>query len=761
MVKAIEHRASYPATVLTVLVVLSLSAILGFFGICDAARLDALADKAAVVGGDAVWNWIMERRLIGCSVAALFAGLMAGGIWLSRSAYERTCHAAGARVIGLLSAADQQQSGALGRSVWSTLLVLVIARLPTIPWSHFVRDDFEILTANRTNSLAYNIGLRHGDHAYPLYRLEVWACDGVFGTWAPGWNIVLLLTYAGTMWLAAKSARALGAAAVPTAIALAFFGFSLTMGLLHAGYYVLSTTIQIAAAAFAAFLAYARAERTGQTSWIVFGMTALMAGCLIDISGVWILGAVPLLLLAAGNDQWSLGGILRWVSSHRLWIWTWVFAACVAGGIHGAIYVSSRSAFLSMSDYFATPLTLLGAVQQIFYLIASGTVLQLVCPLAAYLSWPVHAASFMAAAIAVIVAVWSGTVKERAAIVAVLIIMITFAAEVAIGRPQGNHVFFPQYVATLNVLTVPLLAIVLTTISRCSFWQPGGQLCGVGFVFAVLSMTAVAFASWLPAYGAYIYGLRANQTLRRDIETLSAEITSLFQAGGDGVRGFPALDGRHFQAVMPRWPKRAGLAPYNLSHYRHFMNPMLRTIPLVRNAEMDAWVARDVDTVRSVRDSCGPGARMTAVMTPTLRDLLTAPIDLRLGSLGSSPPIASLLSDARVVVSDGSSTVPIASESFDPEVFSSVLLDLSVPDGPGDCRLVLRAAMVDGSHIDAGVTVSKGLPMPCRVNLLEFPYLALQPSLNSVSLVLVRPGSYTVRRLSLMPRSTSGAASKH
>jgi hypothetical protein len=759
--ESVGNHPAYPATVVTVVAALTLAIVLGFLGACNAEILQGLAGKAASVGRHDLWKAIMAWRFLVCGGAALVAGGVAAGAWVARSRYEPVCDTAGARVLRYLSPTDGGTTQRLGRSVWAVIFLLCVARVPTIPWAHFVRDDFEILTANRTNSLAENIVLQHGDHAYPLYRIEVWLCDLVFGTWAPGWNAALLATYAISMWLAAKSARALGAAPVPTALALALLGFSWTMGVLHAGYYVLSTTVQIAAAAFAAFLAYEYADRTRRVGGILAGMTALLAGCLIDISGIWILGAVPLLLLASRNDDWSMGGILRWMAAHRHWIVTWVASACVVAAVHGAIYCSSRSSFLSMSDYFDTPLTLPGAVKQVFYLLSSGTVLQLFCPLAAYLAWPVHLVSLLVAAAMIAVALRFSTPRERVSLMALVLIMLVFAIEVAIGRPQKSRVFFPQYIATLNMLAVPVLGMVLTVVGRCAQLRPGGGLCGASFVISLLCMMAVALGSWLPSYGAYIVGLRANQTIRRDIGLLSADLSTLLATSGGDVPAFPALDGRHFKAAMPRWPTRAGLAPYNLSHYRHFMNPSLRLVPLVRNDDMDAWVAHDVTTVGSLRQACGPAAVARVKELPALDAVLRAAIDLKPFAINSSPSIVSKAGEPRLVSSDGFACVAIHSDPFDPEEYPHVLLDFDLPVGQTDCNLVLTARLPDGSHVECGVPVSQRTPMPCGIRLLEVPCLAMQPRLEDLSLRFACPGSFAVRQLSLVRRNGLDAIVDH
>ena len=752
-IEAKPVRDRVPATGLTVVTLLVTAAAIAFLATCDPGVLSRLGEKSAAVGRSGTWATAMAWRPIICGMAAFVLVGAAAVLWTMRSTYERACDTAGAWLVKWLTVDTGVAHGGLGRSERVVLLALVVARIPTIPWANFVRDDFEILTANRTNSLAANLILQHGDHAYPLYRLQVWVCDGLFGTWAPGWNILLIATYAAAMWLAAKSARTLGARSIPTAVALAVFGMSWTMGLLHAGYYVLSTTVQIAAAAFAAFLCYTLAEQRRQIRWIPLGTVVLLAGCLLDISGVWILGAVPLLLLVSGNERWTFEGLAQWIQSHAVWVWTWIATACTVGAVHGSIYLSSRSDFLSMSDYFATPLTLPGALRQFFFLFASGTLLQLLCPLAAYLPWPVHVVCLAGAVVLTTFAVRAATSREQASILAVVAIMAGFALEVAIGRPQENQTFFPQYVATLNILSVPLLAILLTVFGRGASWQPGNTLCGAAGVALVAVTVAVALTSWIPAYAAYVVGLRANQILLQDIARLSDELAALVDDdAGARVPAFPAIDGRQFRAAMPRWPTRAGLAPYNLSHYRHFMSPKLRSYPLVRNAYMTPWVAPDVVTVVSVREACGPALITSVAKLPELRAVLSAPIDLTPVALERPLPIV-MEANRRIVESDGSTVVSICSEPFDPEAFPRLLFDFSPPAFQSRITLRLRATLSDGTVTEVGLPISAASTMPTTVNLLESPWLAVQPLLRNLSLVLTQPGQYTIRQLSLLEKT--------
>jgi len=200
---------------------------------------------------------------------------------------------------------------------------------------------------------------------------------------------------------------------------------------------------------------------------------------------------------------------------------------------------------------------------------------------------------------------------------------------------------------------------------------------------------------------------------------------------------------------MRRWPTRAGLAPYNLSHYRHFMDPKLRSLRLLRNVHMSSWVAHDVETVESVREDCGPFLMEALAELPNLRAVLAASIDL--SPVVLQHPLAEVSEHhVQTVTSDGSATVPIRTAPFDPEAFPYLLLDLALPAGQTGARFLVRSALLDGTVTDVGLHLTATRPVPIKVNLLEAPWLAIQPVLTNVSLVLTYPGEYTIRRLSLL-----------
>jgi hypothetical protein len=170
----------------------------------------------------------------------------------------------------------------------------------------FRADDFSFLqVARENNRLLPQLLLYHNDHAYPLFRLEIWALVKLAGPLidaihlAEYFNAIIFLSCCLLLcmgcWLLYET--------VSSSIALFIFPFALWLwpgwGEFTAGFFALSGYIQVQSASFGAAAAMLRGFRRGKRMWLVISILMATIAVSIDTTGLSVFITLGIVTVAS------------------------------------------------------------------------------------------------------------------------------------------------------------------------------------------------------------------------------------------------------------------------------------------------------------------------------------------------------------------------------------------------------------------------------------------------------------------------------
>lgn len=684
------------------------------------------------------------------------------------------CLAIGLGLLLFRAAADRRYA-ALADSVFSTsprficgLHPLVAAvfffalfiRLPTLPWGAFVNDDYGITRVNRTLPLLERLSERHNDHAIPGYRLEVAALDGLFGTWAPGWNLAILANYALSLWLLARVMRQFRIHPLAAAFAVFIFAISRTSSALLTGYYCLSNTLQITALCFAAFLAGCKARETGRGGWDWISLALMVCGALIDISGIWILAGVPLLLFAESDESFSFHGVRKWLWDRRHWLLTWAVAAILIVGVLLAVRLKGASPVVpgtSLGYENSKGLTPGGILSQLFFYFSGGIVLQMTAPISDDSPVAIFAGAFAAVALVFGLCLRLASARERRLLLFGALLILLFTVEVAVGRPLTTRSsFWVQHVATAHLLGMLVVAGGLSVLlHRLPWWfSPAQAVAATVGLGAILLGTSGAPSAVF--YGTKLAGIQRQQaTLRR----IGSALTDLVVAGEGRIKALPVLEAAGLRARFHQ-PR-----PDNdLYEFQYFLPEPIPRLSLVHPKGVntlrfyDRRGPQNVRYVSDLREVCGPDFARALARTPAALALYGAPIELDREpgkSAATSIKLAEALQQATDIrthddgsisfTSDGSAELRFQSGPFDPQNRHVVELELFRADASAAAKATVAYDSNPFGLLEATFQIDRS-PAAFHLDLRRLIPFSVSERVSNARLCFITPGRYQIVR---------------
>lgn len=636
----------------------------------------------------------------------------------------------------------------------------LLIRLPTLPWGGFVNDDYGITRVNRTLPLLERLSERHNDHAIPGYRLEVAALDGLFGTWAPGWNLAILINYALSLWLLARVMRQFRIHPLAAAFAVFLFAISRTSSALLTGYYCLSNTLQITAFCFAAFLAGCKARETGHGRWDWIGLGLMVCGALIDISGIWILAGVPLLLFAESDEPVSIRGARTWLWNRRHWLLTWAVAAMLIVGVLLAVRLKGTSPDLpgaSLGYENSKGLTIGGILSQLFFYFSGGIVLQMTAPISDDSPVAIFAVAFAAMAVILGLCVRLASARERRLLFFGTLVILLFALEVAVGRPLTTRSsFWVQHVATAHLLGVLVVAGGLSVfLHRLPSWFSPAQAVAATAGLGVI-LLATSGAPSAVFYGTKLAGIQHQQATLR---SLGSALTALLAAGEGKIKALPVLEAACLRARF-RQPR-----PDNdFYEFQYFLPEPIPRLSLVHPEGVntlrfyDRRGPQNVRYVPDLREACGPDFARALARTPAALWVYGAPVELdrRPGKSAATPiKLADALHHATEIVnhsdgsisftSDGGAELRFQAEPFDPQIRHLVELELFRPDASASAQAVIAYESHPLGPLEATVQINHS-PAAFHLDLRRLIPFSVSQQVSNARLRFTTPGRYQIVR---------------
>ncbi len=701
-------------------------------------------------------HWAFAHQSLLLTVLAGLGLLAAGSILLFRTSVDR-------RWAALAESAFSPPSRllcGLHPLVAAVFFFALLIRLPTLPWGAFVNDDYGITRVNRTLPLLERLSERHNDHAIPGYRLEVAALDGVFGTWAPGWNLAILVNYGLSLWLLGRVMRQFRIHPLAAAFALFVFAISRTSSALLTGYYCLSNTLQITALCLAAFLAGCRARDSGRGFWDWIGLALMVTGALIDISGIWILAGVPLLLFAESDEPISFYGLRTWLWNRRHWLMTWAVAAIIVVSVLLAVRLKGAESYspgASLGYENSKHLTVAGILGQLFFYFSGGVVLQMSAPISDDSPMVIFVAAFVAVALVFGLCLRLASPRERRLLLFGMLIILLFALEVAVGRPLTTRSsFWVQHVATAHLLGALVAAGGLSVLLQrlppwCSRAQAAAATAGLG---AILLATSGAPSAVF--YGTKLAGIQHQQATLRSI---GSALTDLLAAGDGKIKALPVLE-----AACLRARYRQPRPDNDLYEFQYFLPKPLPQTPLVHPEGMnnlrfyDRRGPQNVRYVSDLREACGPDFVRALARTPAAFALYAAPIELDRSTKKSvTPPIklADALQQATDMMphndgsisftSDGKAELLFQTAPFDPQARHLVELELFRPDAAAPARAVIAYESHPLGPLEATFQIDDS-PTAFHLDLRRLTPFSLSQQVSNARIRFVTPGRYQVVR---------------
>lgn len=195
------------------------------------------------------------------------------------------------------------------------LVVLVVFDGAGFLHGFFRQDDFSFLQVVRENErLLPQLRLYHNDHAYPLFRLEVWSLVKLAGpaadaTFLAGWfNALIFLSCTGLLIGGCWTLHEARCSPLALFTLPVFLWLWPGWGEFTAGYFTLTAYVQVQAISFCATAAMLRGFHGESNAWLGLSLLLVLAAVGIDTSGLSVfatLAIVSVTVLRRGrNARW-------------------------------------------------------------------------------------------------------------------------------------------------------------------------------------------------------------------------------------------------------------------------------------------------------------------------------------------------------------------------------------------------------------------------------------------------------------------------
>lgn len=174
---------------------------------------------------------------------------------------------------------------------------LFILNFHSIWNGYFNYDDFEVVSVDQAHPLAELVFMPNGDHALPLFRIEVRALLNIFGARALPFNMFVFLISGLVPFFSYFLLKRLGFSDREFFLFLILYSGTMLWGEILTGYYILSVYIQSSLFCVLALLSYLKwRESRRSLNLVALGLFGLLA-VTVDIAGAWALPVIGMFIV--------------------------------------------------------------------------------------------------------------------------------------------------------------------------------------------------------------------------------------------------------------------------------------------------------------------------------------------------------------------------------------------------------------------------------------------------------------------------------
>lgn len=692
----------------------------------------------------------------------------------------------------LLSPLLQQLLAQRGLSSFLTLFffslgVVLFYDAPSLVVGFFAYDDFEFLYNNRTYSLSTLLLHPHGQITMPLFRLECFLLDTLFGIHPLGWNGVVLLLFLATLVVGNFFLLELNLTPLARMGFVLFFTAWAKWGVITTGYYCLSIYLQIACLSLLAAWGELRWLRIGNPRYYYVTFVALFFALSLHPSAFWASAAILILGLAA---DWAKNPtdthVTRW-RRHRPVFFGILLLSLFFTVIHGMglmhieRMVSSSPNPFSWQTFF----------RQILFWISGGLLLSILAPLAeGYLNqfgllYPLLYGISLGGGLLALFLFRTASPSSRRWALGLLSPIVAIAVVVVLGRWREDSISLWQtkYIAPAFLWLSCFLAWLweririhfrtgmLQTQSPTSAWVYGGFLAASlwGLLFYLVIQGTMDKAGGMGPRD--LYNGRAFHRLqawkrREALRDLQKTFRPLL-VPSDKEIVLPTLDGRYIQQKSPI------LAHYNLSHYAAFLFDPTAKVRLVRNPALSAWGGEKVAVVSSLRKAIDPLFLDLLEKHPALQSYYLASVEVPLRSDSQRGKVGRRQKNSPLLrVSDGTTRLVVKAGRWDPDQLfmlrfqgrfealepmpqtsSSNLFSpssLKAPSPPAHAKVhILFSGSLRIPYPQPWFLLPTDMTIDLSIDLRQIYAYALSDEIEDLALLFSTPGRYVISDLTL------------
>lgn len=672
---------------------------------------------------------------------------------------------------------DSKSSIGIDRKSLQYLIMFSICVIAVRNWSsvlhgYFKYDDFEFFSTNRTESLLSLLVTPHGDHLLPLFRLEVALTNFLFGVNPLYYNLfvsslfVLILIFAGLLLREMKASHL-----SIVLFAILSIGW-INWGEVTAGYFSVSIYVQIALLSMISVWSYFRWAKTSATIYKSVTILSIGTAMFLDISGAWVpLGVITFSFCGFYSERYPLS-FRNWFKSHRWLLAALVIACCAFALLNWFVFFASKhGVFLSMSGNFSH--TLSSFLIQTFYLISGGLLLTPFFPigfnlLPSIILIPILALMLVFTVYIIFRTFRSSDREVKWYMLSALSIVLITASIVVIGRPMTGF----SYALVTKYIGVPYLWFCLLS---CLIWNQHFQKHNLTGKCRMVTLSMLLLLCFLchqvffdnllflsKAEGAgYIVNIDEARMRKNNVKELKQRlILPLLASQHDELR-IPSLDGNFLFNAYPK------LFKYNLSHYVDFIVPGGKRVVLYKNDAMQAWAAKDVVTVASLRSSIDKEFISFLKNDSYAQLLYLSPVELRANTVldsnfktvirpkesDNTPSISSQLGAGRLIHSTGIADIIVDKGVWDPERRHLLILNLE-HQGASMADNVKLGIQFSGElkipYSKNFIVIPSGKKCTISVDLLQIYAYSLNQQVGNLRIFLSTPGNYLISGVTLI-----------
>lgn len=494
--------------------------------------------------------------------------------------------------------------------IWVGLcfVTVLITYWPSIQNGYFRYDDFEFISFYRNLPLLKSLIAVHGDHALPLYRLEVAIMYSLFGVNHVPYNLALLAVFCLTAIFSGLILRELRTGILGLLFFLALYiGWTQWSSSLT-GYYCLSAYIQAALFCEMAIWSFLKWGKTGKCIFKILFTIAVALAVAVDLSGVYVPIAAGFILLADFLASDTRLSIREWFKKHAWFVWSLIIIS-IAYGLF-LIYVFkfvNPGTFMSMNSVNVVKGAQLSSTKlmQLYLFVANGLVLSAFIPCYNILPTKVLIIiNILIFSVAAIIVYYIGKLRIdksfKAHSFGMLAIILVIGVIVITGRQSTgfNFEWFAKYSGPAYMWFCVLAAFCWNAVWKLTdrAYRP------IALQFAMILLIAM-FVLRVPYryndIGKPSYYFHISDAVKRKAavgELRDKLIMPLF-AGNISEVAIPTLDGTFIGSKYDQ------LFQYNLVHYLDFIVPEGKKLTLYRNLQMQGWGKQGVTTVADLRQN--------------------------------------------------------------------------------------------------------------------------------------------------------------